>query len=221
MTKNLDDRIADLEAKRRANSKETARDAERVVQELNEAVRRASMSVEELKARTDLIDDRASALERRLRQIWIFSGAGIAAASIAAVVIILFALWSGSELKAAAENEAALLRDAYATEIAAVRRDGEAALSELQADLTHRSEDAAEHLTEIGAELATMSEDRDAVRLELEQFVELRDRVGIKLVDFRGRTVVVVPEGARLRRWRAAAQSELAHLNGRMYRFSD
>jgi len=37
---------------------------------------------------------------------------------------------------------------------------------------------------------------RDAVRLELERFIELRDRVGIELVDFRGRTVVVEPEGS-------------------------
>ena len=45
MTKDLDDRIADLEAKRRENSLATARDAERVVEELNEAVRQASFSV--------------------------------------------------------------------------------------------------------------------------------------------------------------------------------
>jgi hypothetical protein len=221
MTKNLDDRIADLRAKRRANSKATARDAERVVEELSEAVRQASLSVGDLKARTDLIDDRASVLERRIWQIWILVGAGIAAVSIIAVVIISFALWSGSELKAAAENEAALLRDTYAAEIAAARRDGETALSELQADLARRSEVAGEHLTEIGAELAAMSEDRDAVRIELEHFIELRDRVGIELVEFRGRTVIVVPEGARLRRWRAAGLSEVAHLNGRMYWLSD
>ncbi|MDO6589442.1 hypothetical protein DS901_02655 [Loktanella sp. D2R18] len=66
-----------------------------------------------------------------------------------------------------------------------------------------------------------MSQERDAVQQELEHFITLRDRVGIELVDFRGRTVVVAPEGARLRRWRAAGLSEVAHLNRRMYRLSD
>lgn len=221
MTKNLDDRIADLEAKRRSNSMATARDAERVVEELNEAVLQASLSVGGLNARTDHIADRAAALERRIRQVWVFAGAGVAAAIVIAVVVVGFALWSGTRIKSAAENEATLLRDSYSAEIAAARQEGEAALSALQADLGRRSEEAAEQLTEIGAELAAMSEDRDAARQELERFIALRERVGIELVDFRGRTVVVVPEGARLRRWRAAGLSEVAHLNGRMYRLSE
>lgn len=221
MTKDLDDRIAALEAKRRENSLATARDAERVVEELNEAVRQASFSVGGLNARTDLIDERASALERRIRQLWLSVGTGVIAAVVLAVVVVAFAFWSGARVKAAAENEASLLRERYAAEIADAREQGEAALADLQADLSHQSEVAAEQLTEIGADLASMSEERDVVRQELEHFITLQDRVGIELVDFRGRTVVVVPEGARLRRWRAAGLSEVAHLNGRMYRLSD
>ncbi|WP_405402802.1 hypothetical protein, partial [Paracoccus sp. Ld10] len=156
MTKDLDDRIADLEAKRRSNSMATARDAERVVEELNEAVRQASLSVGGLNARTDLIADRAATLERRIRQVWVFAGAGagVAAAIVIAVVVVGFALWSGTRIKSAAENEATLLRDTYSTKIAAARQEGEAELSELQADLGRRREEAAEHLMEIGAELA-------------------------------------------------------------------
>lgn len=221
MTKDLDDRIADLEAKRRENSLATARDAERVVEELNEAVRQASLSVGGLNARTDLINERASALERRIRQLWLSVGAGVIAAVVLAMVVLAFAFWSGARVKAAAENEASLLRERYAAEIAVAREDGEAALTDLQSDLARQSEVAAEQLTEIGADLASMSLERDAVQQELEHFITLRDRVGIELVDFRGRTVVVVPEGARLRRWRAAGLSEVAHLNGRMYRLSD
>ncbi|MEO9517491.1 MAG: hypothetical protein ABJH45_04085 [Paracoccaceae bacterium] len=221
MTKDLDDRIADLEAKRRENNLATARDAERVVEELHEAVRQASISVGNLNARTDLIDERASTLERRIRQLWVYVGAGAIAAAVVAVMVIAFAFWTGARVKAAAENEATLLRDRYAAEIVAAREQGEAALADLQSDLARQSEVAAEQLTEIGADLATMSEERDVVQQELEHFITLRDRVGIELVDFRGRTVVVVPEGARLRRWRAAGLSEVAHLNGRMYRLSD
>lgn len=221
MTKDLDDRIADLETRRRENSLATARDAERVVEELNEAVRKASVSVLDLNTRTDLIDERSSTLERRLRQLWLYVGAGVTAAVIVAILIIAFAFWSGAMVKAAAENEASLLRERYAAEIVDAREEGEAALADLQADLARQSEVAAEQLTEIGADLASLSEERDVVRQELEHFVTLRDRVGIELVDFRGRTVIVVPEGARLRRWRAAGLSEVAHLNGRMYRLSD
>lgn len=221
MTKDLDDRIADLEAKLQANSMATARDAECVVEELNEAVRQASLSVRELNARTDLIDGRASALEKRIRQIWMFVGTGAAAAVFAAVVVVAFALWYGAILKLVTEEEAALFRDNYAAETAAAYREDEAALIALQSDLTNRREEAAEQLIEIRAELTAISEERDAVQQGLEYFIELRDRVGIELVEFRGRTVVVVPEGARLRRWRAAEVSEVAHLNGRMYRLSD
>lgn len=221
MTKGLDDRIAELEARRRENSLATARDAERVVEELNEAVRQASVSVGGLNARTDLIDERASVLERRIRQLWLYVGAGVTAAVILAMAVIVFALWTGARVKAAAENEATQLRERYAEEIAIARQEGETALADLRFDLARQSEAAAAQLTEIGADLASLSEERDVVRQELESFITLRDRVGIELIDFRGRTVVVVPEGARLRRWRAAGLSEVAHLNGRMYRLSD
>ena len=66
-----------------------------------------------------------------------------------------------------------------------------------------------------------MIAEREAVRQELEQFVIMRDRVGIKLIEFRGRTVIVVPEGFRLRRWRPAVDTEIAYLSGRLYRLSD
>lgn len=74
---------------------------------------------------------------------------------------------------------------------------------------------------QIADDLAAMSQERDAVRQELENFITLRDRVGIQLLDFRGNTLVVVPESARIRRWQADELSEVAHLNGRMYRLSD
>lgn len=221
MTKDLDNRIASLEARRRTNSLATARDAEQVVGELHEAVRQASLSVSGLNARTDLIDERASAMEKRIRQLWVFVGVGVAATLVVTVFIVAFAFWSAARVKAAAENEASLLRETYAVEIAASRRDGEKALAELQNNLVRQSEEAAEQLTEIGADLAAMSQDRDAVRQELEHFIILRDRVGIELVDFRGYTLVVVPEGTRIRRWQADDLSEVAHLNGRMYRLSD
>ncbi|MHA3915203.1 hypothetical protein [Halovulum sp. GXIMD14793] len=221
MTKNLDDRIADLEARRRSNGTAEIDDAGQAVEELKGAVCQASLSVGGLNARTDLIEERAYALEKRLRQIWILTRVGIAAALILALIIVSFAMWSGAKVKAAAENEADLLRATYAAEIEAVREEGETELARIHADLAQKVDATEAKLLEVGAELQNMIEEREAVRQELEHFVTLRERVGIKLVEFRGRTVIVVPEGARLRRWRAAGLSEIAHLNGRMYRLSD
>lgn len=221
MTKDLDSRIADLEAKRRKNSMVTARDTEQVVGELHEAVRQASLSVGGLNVRTDLIDERASALEQRIRNLWVLVVSGVAATFVATVFIVAFVFWSAARVKAAAENEVSFLREAYSVEIEASRQEGETALAELQSNLVRQSEKAAEQLAEIGADLAAMSQDRDAVRQELENFIALRERVGIELLDFRGNTLVVVPEGARIRRWQADDLSEVAYLNGRMYRLSD
>jgi DNA repair exonuclease SbcCD ATPase subunit len=221
LTNDLDSRIASLEARRRTNNLATARDAEQVVGELHEAVRQASLSVGGLNARTYLIDERASALEQRIRSLWVLVLSGVAATLVATIFIAAFIFWSAARVKAAAENEASFLREAYSVEIAASRRDGETALAELQSNLVRQREKAAEQLAEIGADLAAMSQDRDTVRQELENFIALRDRVGIELLDFRGYTLVVVPEGARIRRWQADDLSEVAHLNGRMYRLSD
>lgn len=221
MTNDLDNRIASLEAKRRTNSLATVRDAEQVVGELHEAVRQASFSVLGLNARTDLIDERASALEQRIRQIWVLVGAGVVVSVVTAVLIVAFAFWSAARLKAAAENEASFLLETMTAEVAASRWDGEMALAELQNDLLHQRDQAAGQLVQIVDDLAVMSQERDAVRQELENFITLRDRVGIQLLDFRGHTLVVIPEGARIRRWQADDLSEIAHLNGRMYRLSD
>lgn len=221
MTKNLDDRIADLEARRRSNGTAAIDDAAQAVEELKGAVRQASLSVGGLNARTDLIEERAHALECRLRRIWIYACAGIAAALILALIIVSFAMWSGTKVKAVAENEANLLRTKYAAEISAVRAEAEVELSRIHADLIQKSDETEVQMREIGAELQKMVEEREEVRRELEHFVTLRDRVGFQLVEFRGRTIVVVPEGSRLRRWNAPKDSDLARTNSRMYRISD
>jgi hypothetical protein len=221
MTNDLDNRIATLEAKRRTNSLATVRDAEQVVGELHEAVRQASFTVGGLNARTDLIDARAASLERRIRQSWVLVGAGVVVSVVAAAFVFAFAFWSAARVKAAAEIETSLLRETISAEVEASRLDGEMALAELESNLLRQSELAAEQLTQIGEDISAMSQERDAVRQELEHFITLRDRVGIQLLDFRGHTLVVIPEGARIRRWQADDLSEVAHLNGRMYRLSD
>jgi len=221
MTNDLDNRIASFEAKRRTNSLATVRDAEQVVGELHEAVRQASFSVGGLNARTDLIDERASSLELRIRQIWVLVGAGVVVSIVTAAFVVAFAFWSAGRVKAAADIEASFVRETISAEVAATRREGEIALAELESNLLRQSEQAAGQLALIGDDLAAMSQERDAVRQELENFITLRERVGIQLVDFRGHTLVVIPEGSRIRSWQADDLSEIAHLNGRMYRLTD
>jgi hypothetical protein len=220
MTNDLDGRIADLAARRREKGVEIARDTvrmEEVVAKLAEAVHQASASLDGLNVRTDLIDQSAAKLERRVRRFGLAVVAGIVTTFGLAALILAVALWSGAKIEAAAENESKRLQDVSAFAIAMARQEGEAEL----ADLTHQSEDAAQQFTEIAADLARVSQERDTVRSELEYFVQLQERVGIQLLNFRGRTVVVVPEEARLRRWRAPELSEFTQLNGRMYRLSD
>ncbi|MEM5478079.1 hypothetical protein [Pacificibacter sp. AS14] len=221
MIKSLDDRIADLNAKRRSNSVTSARDAEFAVGKLDKAVRMASLSVDELGARTDLIDRRASALEQRIRKLWMLVGAGVVATVFASIVVVALAYWSATRIKATAENKAARLRAAYAEEIAAVREEGEVKLAGLQASFAQQTDEVTAQMIDVRADLVAILQERETVRQELEHFIALRKRVGIQLVEFQDSTVVVVPEGARLRRWRAADLSEVAHLNGRMYRLSD
>jgi hypothetical protein len=142
MTNDLDNRIASLEAKRRTNSLATARDAEQAVEELHEAVRQASVSVSDLKARTDLVDERSSALEQRIRRIWVRAGAGVVVSILTAAFVVAFAFWSAARLKAAAEIESSLLRETISAEVVASRRDGEMALAELERNLLRQSEQA-------------------------------------------------------------------------------
>ena len=139
MTRNLDDRIADLEARRRSKGTAAIDEVGQAVEELKGAVRQASLRVGGLNARTDLIEELAHALEKRLRRIWVFTSVGIAVALVVAFVIVSFAMWSGARLKAAAENEADLLRETYASEIAVIREEGEAELFRIQADMAQKN----------------------------------------------------------------------------------
>lgn len=63
-----------------------------------------------------------------------------------------------------------------------------------------------------------MSNERDAVQAELERFIELRERLGIALVEGRSRILIVVPEGHEIHEWRGPRPSDISQYNGRMYR---
>lgn len=69
--------------------------------------------------------------------------------------------------------------------------------------------------------LVEITDRQQAFRPALEELVDLRSRIGLELVEYRGRVIFVVPDGGQLVSWRAPGLSEMASYNGRMYRLSD
>jgi DNA repair exonuclease SbcCD ATPase subunit len=221
MIKNLDDRIADLNAKRRSSDRDSAYDDKHAVNRIYADAQNTSLLIENLVARTDIIDDRALNLEQRLQKLWVVAAVGFSVAVIIAMSVIFFGLWAGTRIKLEAENEATHLRETYASEVATAREEGEAELARLRADLSEQADKTAAEIIGLEANLDTIIEKRETVRQELEHFITLRERIAIQLVEFQGQTLIVLPEGARLRRWKATDSPEMAHLNGRMYRLSN
>ncbi|WP_430449267.1 hypothetical protein [Rhodophyticola sp.] len=109
----------------------------------------------------------------------------------------------------------------YAEQIEAARVEGDAQLAALRSEMDSRRADIERQIVEAGSELSDIADERDAARVALEELVELRDRIGLELVEYRGRVVFVVPDGRELVAWRAPGLSNLAALNGRMYRMHD
>ncbi|MEM9578835.1 MAG: hypothetical protein AAF999_17705, partial [Pseudomonadota bacterium] len=143
---------------------------------------------------------------------------GIAAAGLLGTLILLAAIWSSSSLKTAARAEADALRILYADQIEAARLEGDAELAALQSEISTRRSDIERQIIEGGAELSNIADERDATRVALEELVDFRNRIGLELIEYRGRVIFVVPDGSELLAWRAPGLSEIASYNGRMYR---
>ncbi|NJM81226.1 MAG: hypothetical protein HC844_00945 [Tabrizicola sp.] len=105
--------------------------------------------------------------------------------------------------------------------VAEARAEGERLLAALQDDLAEQRAEVERGIEEVGVELAGLAAERDAVRAELADFEELRDRLGIQVIEGRTQPVIIVPEGREIRLWRAAGLHDLARYNGRMYRIMD
>lgn len=57
--------------------------------------------------------------------------------------------------------------------------------------------------------------------MALEDLVDFRNRIGLELIEYRGRVIFVVPDGTEILAWRAPGLSEIASYNGRMYRLRE
>lgn len=224
MMDDLDSRLASLQQKRLKVGEVVEPESERLAQiiaDLDKSVQETSLSVDDLETRAGVLSGTIGFQEKGLRRIRLQVFTIMAVTGICAALILAAAFWLGAQIMQNAQNEASTIRDANAVEIAQVRQMGEWALADLQSQISEQRAEIEREVGSVGADLVVLTEDRDTVRAELAQFVALRDRVGFQMLDYRERTIIVVPEGERLRRWRAPELSELTTFNGRMYRLSD
>lgn len=153
-------------------------------------------------------------LRRKARWAWFALGG----ACLAAVVIIALAIWGGTRLISRAGLEADAIRVANASELERARQEGQHAIAVLHDELAGQRQEVERRIEEAGSELSDLTGERDRLVAELEHFADLRDRLGIQLIETRSRITIVVPEGQEIRPWRAAGLSDLASYNGRMFR---
>ncbi|MBL4807749.1 MAG: hypothetical protein JKY31_10790 [Rhodobacteraceae bacterium] len=220
----LDSRLASLQEKRLKAGEASEHEAERLVRVVanhDKSVRETSLSLDGLETRVGVLSGAIGFQEKGLRRIRLQIFTIMVVTGTCAALILAVAFWLGAQIKQNAQNEASAIRDTNAVEVAQVQQMGEWALADLKIQISEKRAEIEREIGSVGTELTVLTEDRDTVRAELEQFVALRDRVGFQLVEYRGRTVVVVPDGERLRRWRAPELSNLASFNGRLYRLTD
>jgi septal ring factor EnvC (AmiA/AmiB activator) len=220
MSDDLDDRIANLREQRQlegAGQTKKAADLAQAIDDLQKLVRETAFKAATAQAKVAYVEDEMDKLESRVRRTRRLLVRGIAASSLLGALILLAALWSSSSLKTAARVEADTLRIFYADQIDAARQEGNAEMAAIQAEISARRADIERQIIEVRAELSEIADERDSIRTALEELVDLRDRVGLELVEYRGRVIFVVPDGSELLAWRAPGLSEMASFNGRMY----
>lgn len=223
MSDDLDDRIAYLRQQRQldgAAQTQRAADFVQAIDELQEVVRTTSFKATTVQGQMQVLEAQMASLESRVQHTRRYLVGAIAASVLVGAAIILATLWLSSNLKTAARAEADTLRILYADQIDAARQEGDAELAALQSEISTRRSDVERQIIEVGAELSEIADERDATRVALEELVDLRNRIGLELVEYRGRVIFVVPNGSELLAWRAPGLAELASYNGRMYRLS-
>jgi DNA repair exonuclease SbcCD ATPase subunit len=223
MSDDLDDRIAYLRQQRQlegAAQTQKAADLIQAIDELQELVRTTAFRATTVQGQMQVLEEKTDALESRVQRTRSFLIGGIVASGLLGALILFAALWSSSNLKTAARAEAASLRILYADQIEAARQEGDTQLATLQSEILARRSDIEHQIIEAGAVLSEIADERDATRVALEELVDLRNRVGLELIEYRGRVIFVVPDGSELLAWRAPGLSEIASYNGRMYRLN-
>lgn len=186
----------------------------RVSTQTNQATDAAIRLQQDNEGMRQALNANRAVLRRQARWAW----TAVGGACLAAVAIILLAGWAAGGLIDSARTEADALRAANVDELAMAREDGQRAIAELHEQLAAQRAEIERRVDDVGAEFAALTAERDDIRAELDRFIELRNRLGITLVEGQRRPLIIVPEGQEIRAWGAPGLSNLARYNGRMYR---
>lgn len=212
-----------------ARLKQTGEAAHGRITEALSALQDAQRGLDDLRTTQEALTASERRLERLRRSVWL--GAGIAALLL--LCALLGGVWAGAwqiaegratatRIVTDARGEAEAIRAAGAEEIANIRTAMGQAIDEARQAAAERYDETVAALDEAGVQLAAVREERDAIRAELERFIELRDRVGFTMAQhFNGKPVIIVPEGKAIQAWGAPGLSELARYNGRMFAVVD
>jgi SMC interacting uncharacterized protein involved in chromosome segregation len=217
----LDERIASLRAAQRAETERQTRRRDELADQLSALEGRAQAFdslLEHLEHAGQQVERNVGDAAVKARRTYRMALIGLVILAAVGASMIFIAFGVAAHIRQEARSTATEIRLQNAEQIAAARRDGEEALEALQHELAERRNDIERQTVEIGTDLAELVRERDAVQSELERFTALQDRVGFDLIDYRGRTVIVVPAGHEVRGWRAPGLSNVARYNGQMFR---
>ena len=139
-------------------------------------------------------------------------------ALFATLLILLIAAGIGLNIVHNARNEASELRSSNASEMRRIREQHHRMMEELENEFVERARRIEDDIDLSAEALAHLRNDRDRIEREMQGFLELQQRVGFQLIEYRNRALLVVPDGHELRSWGAPGLSNLARYNGRMYR---
>lgn len=178
MSSDLDSRITQLQERRRANDKAT----EVSVSGLEDSVRQASRTLDELNAKTDIISQATHQLEAKLIVLRRTVSVGVALTLVAAIVVIAFALWTGARIRQAAMDQASTIQEQNAVEIEQIRQEGEQEIAATRTEMADQRARVELEVAEAGADLAGMASELQAGRAELQQFIALKERAGFNLL---------------------------------------
>lgn len=199
-------------------------------------VREALQALDDAQPTLDRLKDAEAALsasEGRLRAIRRGVWGGVVVAALLATLVVLCSFWIGQrqiaaarteaeQIVAQADNAADTIRAASVDEIARVQQEADVAIAAAREDAASRQADAMEEISAVGAELASMEQERDSVRDELMYFADLRQRMGVTLGEhFNGKPVIIVGEAEELYAWNPPALSELNRFRGRIWRIRE
>lgn len=217
MNKDLDSRIADLQQRRQASDQAT----QASVSSLEQPVLQATQTLEGLQEKAGLISRETVELKEKLKNISRKVAFGLSIMLLAAAVIIVISLWSGTKIRQSAKSEAASIREQNASVVEQIRQDGQLEIVAIRAEMADERVRVEQEVAEAGAELAAMVTELEAGRAELEQFIRLKELAGFNLFEHHGKAVIIVAEGQEIRSWRVPGIWALARYNGQMYQVFD